>query len=245
MPDQVIDKFEGLPISEQPMSGEQKKRIDELIKGGKIAIDVTKLSALTVKQAQDIINRFNTPPRKTDREPMVSAPNTEMAKKEEYADEDERQHLAAVQFDMLDDAQIVEMLEGRSNRKYIYAFQVGGKTVEGISYAGTIDAARFYSEKTGSPLEVVDYTLLETPDAYRCFVRVRESKSGIILPGYSGQPKKMKVYTNRDHTEFVMKDDEKADVKAVSKATRNAFRNVMPANYIDAYIETVKKGLRK
>jgi hypothetical protein len=245
MPEQDIEKFGGTPISEQLMSVEQKKRINELIGEGKIAIDVAKLSAMTAEQAQDIINRFDALPKKPSKEPKVSTQDTQTAKKEEYVDEQERQHLATMQFDLLDEGQIVEMLEGRSNKKYIYAFQVGGKTIEGISYAGTIDAARFYSERTGSPLEVVDYTLLETPDAYRCFVRVRDGKSGIVLPGYSAQPKKMKVYTNRDRTEFVMKDDEKADVKAVSKATRNGFRNVMPANYIDAYIETVKKGVRK
>lgn len=163
--------------------------------------------------------------------------------------DEERDHAAAVTFDIMDEEQIMEMLEGRANKNYIYSFPMGGKTVEGISYAGTIDAANFYSEKMTEqgygPLEVVDTNLIETADAYRVFVRVKNGKSGLIIPGFASQKKKMRVYTDKSHTNYVMKDDEKADVKCVSKATRNGLRNSMPATYVDAYIQMVKQGKRK
>lgn len=164
-------------------------------------------------------------------------------------DSETMEHEAAIQFDIMDSTQIVDMLEGRTNQKLIYSFSVGGRTIEGISYAGTVDAGRFYSEqmvKDGfKPLEVVDYSLLETDTHFRAFIRVRDGKSGMIIPGYASEPKKMWVYTDKQHTNRILKDDEKADVKAVSKATRNAFRNCMPPSFIDAYIMAVKRGMRK
>lgn len=220
---------------------EQIDRIRDIIKTGKVMMEESAISRLTYEKAADIISRFD-----------ESAHKPETKKNEPKAtehDEEYAKQMAVIEFDMMDEEQIVEILEGRSNKKYIYSFPVGGKTIEGISYAGTIDAARYYSENLVSngfkPLETVDYSLLETDDMFRAFVRVKDGKSGLIIPGYSSQAKKMKVYTNREHTEFVMKVDDKADVKCVSKATRNALRNSMPASYIDAYIVAIKKGMRK
>jgi hypothetical protein len=232
----------------------QKDMLHKLIDEHKISMQEERINALTCKDAQVILDRFqNTQPHAptttSAKKPYHPAnKETEKTEKEQYIDDGERQHLAAMQFDSMDEEQIVEILEGRSNKKYTYTINIGGKQVDGISYAGTVDAARFYSENlVGNgfkPLEVVDYQLIETDTAFRAFVRVKDGKSGLILPGYASQPKKIKVYTSKDHTTFEMRDDDKADVKCVSKATRNAYRNIMPASYIDAYIAAVKKGSR-
>jgi len=246
----MTDKIEG--FDKQPENDRQdealatqlqKDMLHKLIAEHKISMQDEKINALTFKDAQAILDRFqNTMPKTT------TSPAKKADTKEQYMDDDERQHLATMQFDAMDEEQILEILEGRSNKKYTYTLNIGGKQVDGISYAGTIDAARFYSENmVGNgfkPLEVVDYQLVETDTAFRAFVRVKDGKSGLILPGYASQPKKIKVYTSKDHTTFEMRDDDKADVKCVSKATRNAYRNIMPASYIDAYIAAVKKGSR-
>jgi len=246
----MTDKIEG--FDKQPendkQNGElatqlQKDMLHKLIAEHKISMQEERINALTSKDAQGILDRFqNTMPKTT------TSPAKKADTKEQYIDDGERQHLAAMQFDLMDEEQIVEILEGRSNKKYTYTLNIGGKQVDGISYAGTVDAARFYSENlVGNgfqPLEVVDYQLIETDTSFRAFVRVKDGKSGLILPGYASQPKKVKIYTSKDHTTFEMRDDDKADVKCVSKATRNAYRNIMPASYIDAYIAAVKKGSR-
>jgi len=246
----MTDKIEG--FDKQPENDRQdealatqlqKDMLHKLIVEHKISMQDEKINALTFKDAQAILDRFQNAMPKTTTSPAKKADT-----KEQYMDDDERQHLATMQFDAMDEEQILEILEGRSNKKYTYTLNIGGKQVDGISYAGTIDAARFYSENmVGNgfkPLEVVDYQLIETDTAFRAFVRVKDGKSGLILPGYASQPKKIKIYTSKDHTTFEMRDDDKADVKCVSKATRNAYRNIMPASYIDAYIAAVKKGSR-
>jgi len=256
----MTDKIEGFDTQpENDKQGDalatqlQKDMLHKLIAEHKISMQDEKINALTFKDADAILNRFqNTqPPAPATTSAKKSYPankETDKTEKEQYIDDDERQHLATMQFDAMDEEQILEILEGRSNKKYTYTLNIGGKQVDGISYAGTIDAARFYSENmVGNgfkPLEVVDYQLVETDTAFRAFVRVKDGKSGLILPGYASQPKKIKVYTSKDHTTFEMRDDDKADVKCVSKATRNAYRNIMPASYIDAYIAAVKKGSR-
>jgi len=239
----MTDKIEGFDKQPEMATQLQKDMLHKLITEHKISMQDEKINALTFEDARAILDRFqNTMPKAT------TSPAKKADTKEQYIDDDERQHLATMQFDAMDEEQILEILEGRSNKKYTYTLNIGGKEVDGISYAGTIDAARFYSENmVGNgfkPLEVVDYQLIETDTAFRAFVRVKDGKSGLILPGYASQPKKIKVYTSKDHTTFEMRDDDKADVKCVSKATRNAYRNIMPASYIDAYIAAVKKGSR-
>lgn len=254
---------------------EQKLQIYELRKGGYLGDNLTddNINDLTDIQAKKIIETgekrkaskgragVNTDNSNTVGKSLSSPANgngntsaqqtssSPRGNPDQSMDRETAEHEAAVEFDIMDSSQIVDMLEGRTNQKLIYSFPMGGHTVEGVSYAGTLDAGRYYSEQMVAhgyaPLDTVDYNLIESTDAFRAFVRVKDGRSGMTIPGYASQPKKMKKYTNRERTECVFVEDEKADVKAVSKATRNALRNAMPPNFIDAYIVAVKKGLRK
>lgn len=230
---------------------QQKVDLKKLIDAGKVKLAQNEtfdeyLGKLNRQSAHTII-RNATPPAETRRQ--VKKDETPPAGAMGHARKDEIPAEAFLEFDRLDEHQITEMLEGRTVDEYIYSFEVGGKQVEGISYSGTIDCAKYYSEvmvKQGKrPMEVVDYTLLQDEHAFRVFVRVREPEAGVILPGYASQPKERKKYTDRERTQFIMVPDDKADVIAVSKATRNGMRNAMPMTLVRGYIAAVKAGMRK
>ncbi|MEM3264575.1 MAG: hypothetical protein QXH07_01300 [Thermoplasmata archaeon] len=140
-------------------------------------------------------------------------------------------------FDMLDSKQIVDYMETSLAQEYFYQFTLEGREVIGISYSGTIAIAKTISAHNKTlglgGLEVLpDVIMLETEDKYRAFVRAKDNATGLIVLGYAEMPKVRKIWIDKSKNEYTSKEDPFASTIAVSKATRNALRHLIPEKEI-------------
>lgn len=133
----------------------------------------------------------------------------------------------------LDEKQIVEYLEGRLISEYFYEFDVKGRKVVGISFAGTIHAAKVVSaekRKMGGGIEVLPDVRVEVIDDGRrieAFVRAVDRSINFTVLGHADQD----LYRwNREKQEW--EPDPFARRAVVSKAERNALRQLIPEKEI-------------
>jgi len=148
-------------------------------------------------------------------------------------------------FDRLDDQQIVAEMKGATLTEYVYEFTSGGKTVRGLSKAGTDDATRFMAVNYGEVLRELDVTLeLQDEDAAyfkATAARYRLMKDGtsIELDRVIGQKRQPKFGTSRDGKRY---PNEFWYEQGGQKALRNAKQKLIPepikqkllAEYVEA-----------
>lgn len=178
-------------------------------------------------------------PAQSNKTELIKKINTELSSDEE----------AYELFDMLDNEQIVKYMETSLAQEYFYQFPLEGRDVVGISYAGTIAIAKTISARNKTMglggLEVLpDVVMMETEDKYRVFVRAKDNATGLIALGYAEMSKTKKIWTNKARNEYTIKEDPFASTIAVSKATRNALRHLIPEKEIISLYNEWKQNKR-
>lgn len=134
-----------------------------------------------------------------------------------------------------DERQILEELQGRALDVMLYSFEIDGKRQTGLSWKGTREAVRTLNARGWTAIkmdpriepkfeEVIDE---EGDDAIRVVVYAIDEKSGGGNWGLAQQKKKMKLRGGRQ------KPDTFASHKALSKAQRNAFEALVPAEVVE------------
>lgn len=149
-------------------------------------------------------------------------------------------------FDKLDEQQIMEEMEGKVITEYFYNFQIGGREVTGISWAGTKAIARYMSmqnrEHGYGGIEVMPIDpkkdIIEDDKYITVIARAVDHGTGLIMMGISRQPK---YIIRKDGTTVA---DEFALVKACSKAMRNAIRALIPESLIIEMYNQWRAGKR-
>ena len=157
-------------------------------------------------------------------------------------------------FDILDSEQIVEYMETALDQSYFYSMYREGREIFGISYAGTIAVAKALVAKRKANgeggIEVLpDIIINETPDTYRAIVRAKDKSIDLTVVGTSEQPKLRKICEKKDYTtgkciQYRTEPDPFAYTIAVSKASRNALRQLIPEEAILQLYSDWKKKKR-
>lgn len=131
-----------------------------------------------------------------------------------------------IAMDAADEQQILREMEGEIVKDLYY--DVNGK--KGLSYAGVNHMAF----KVGN-IRVIPGTISieydEREDEYTAMVMAENTKYNLSAPGVAVVPRMMK------HRDGSTEKDIFAKIKAVSKATRNAKKAVMPEALIAAYLD--------
>ncbi|KKN65034.1 hypothetical protein LCGC14_0485910 [marine sediment metagenome] len=132
-----------------------------------------------------------------------------------------------------DEAQIVEALEGRYIEEFVYEFQSGGQKVVGLSWMGIQEASREY----GGIECPIDKMRIEHSESHvTVTIEAKDIKTGSVRIGRSKQALRMKLRSGK------FMDDEFADQKAISKAQRNAIRQLLPQTLLKQWIERHRDG---
>jgi len=139
-------------------------------------------------------------------------------------------------FDILDNDQIIKYLETSLEQEYFYQFDMDGRQVTGISYAGTIAVARAISadniSKGYKGIEVLQgIKFYENEDVVGAEVSAVDHKTGFIVSGYAEMSKMLKIWS-KSANEYITKENRFARTIAVGKATRNALRHLIPEKEI-------------
>lgn len=137
-------------------------------------------------------------------------------------------------FDKLDEQQIMDEMQGKVITEYFYNFQIGGREVTGISWAGTKAVARYMSMQNkqhgfdGIEIMPIDLKrdVIEDDRYITAVARAIDHGSGLIMTGIARQSK---YIIRKDGTSI---PDDFAIVKACSKAMRNAIRSLIPEQVI-------------
>ncbi|KKN74091.1 hypothetical protein LCGC14_0394310 [marine sediment metagenome] len=132
-----------------------------------------------------------------------------------------------------DEAQIVEALEGRYIEEFVYEFESGGRKVTGLSWMGIQEASREYGGIV-CPIEKMIMKLTKTHVAVT--IEAKDIKTGSVRIGHSKQQRRMSLRSGK----FL--DDEFAEQKAISKAQRNAIRQLLPQTLLKQWIERHRSG---
>ena len=141
-------------------------------------------------------------------------------------------HANIKEIDRKDDQQILASLGGELIDEYVYSFKDGrGRTQEGLSWAGVRELAQLRGNITLSKPEIEDH-----PDYIRAMVMATDLDRNVSMWGGTHQPKMIKP---RDGDPY---PDEFAFEKAVSKAQRNAIKNIMPTAVVKGVIAKLKGG---
>jgi hypothetical protein len=149
----------------------------------------------------------------------------------------------------LDEQQIIDYLENRLVTDYFYEFTVGGSPVIGISYAGTIQAAKVVSAEKkamGGGIEVLPDVVIEDIkddrdiEKWGAYVRAVDHSINFTVMGYADQSK-MRWNKKLQRWEA----DPFARRSVVSKATRNALRQLIPEKKILEMYREYKKEKEK
>jgi len=127
-----------------------------------------------------------------------------------------------------DEHQIMESIRGNFLEEYVYQFEAGGRQVTGLSWVGTQEAAREYG---GIQVSIDKTKEVETKTHFVVTVEAVDTRTGSSRLGRSKQPKMMKLKTG------ALVEDEFADVKALSKAQRNAIRSLLPQTWLKEFIK--------
>jgi hypothetical protein len=128
-----------------------------------------------------------------------------------------------------DETQIMESIRGNFLEEYVYQFGAkDGKQVTGLSWVGTQEAAREYG---GIQVQIDKTKEVETKTHFIVTVEAVDTRTGSSRLGRSKQPKMLKLRSG------AVIEDEFADVKALSKAQRNAIRSLLPQTWLKEFIK--------
>lgn len=128
-----------------------------------------------------------------------------------------------------DEHQIMESIRGNFLEEYVYQFEnKEGRQITGLSWIGTQEAAREYGSIQVSIDKVKE---VETKTHFVVTVEAVDTRTGSSRLGRSKQPKMMKLKNG------TLIEDEFADVKALSKAQRNAIRSLLPQTWLKEFIK--------
>ena len=137
-----------------------------------------------------------------------------------------------LEMDRRDEAQIVAELTGELVTEYAYSFESGGRTVIGLSYAGVKECAR----QMGG-IRVSEPQIRETDEWWIVYCSAEDTKTGLLFWGGAQQAKYLPDG----------RPDPFAFPKAISKAQRNAIRQLLPEPIIHAvirkYLESQGKAM--
>ena len=128
-----------------------------------------------------------------------------------------------------DEDQIMQELEGRVLNEYVYKFRSDGREVTGLSWAGIKRIAQKMGNIT-TKIVSIDGTKEDEP-SYRVIVEAVDLTKHLTMVGVSEQSK---VVTTKTGLKY---KDNFALQKAMSKAQRNALRNLMPEPIIAEMIK--------
>jgi len=131
-----------------------------------------------------------------------------------------------------DEEQVVAALGGKYLDEFVYSFQQGGKTVEGLSWVGIQEAARSYG---GIQCPVEKMKIEDTGKEIIVMLEAIDTQTNSSAIGVSSQQKMMK--TSRG-----VMEDTFARQKAVAKAQRNAKRQLLPQALLRQWIEKHRAG---
>lgn len=145
--------------------------------------------------------------------------------------EDELQ--AMITLDRMDEKQIREQMAGRALEEYAYQFQMGSRTVTGLSFAGVMEVARNQGN-----IRMIDLQVEDKGDIYFAKCKGRDDKNGLEIFGVATQAKKMTTYKGEI-------DDPFAIIKAAGKAQRNVLRRLIPETAAKVYLEEALKKKRQ
>lgn len=132
-----------------------------------------------------------------------------------------------------DEEQILAELKGELLEDFVYSFEVGGRKVTGLSWAGVKEAAR----RMGS-IKMLSLDIDDLGDSWMARAKVKDLVNDLEMYGVSLQSKTMKSKGREIIDVFALQ-------KCVSKAQRNAIRSILPEKFIAKMIEWTlenKKG---
>lgn len=131
-----------------------------------------------------------------------------------------------------DEEQIIASLEGKYLDEYVYSFQQGGKSIEGLSWLGIQEAARAY----GGIQCPIDKMKIERNDKdIIVMIEAIDSQTNSSAIGASAQALFMTTSRGVMADSFAMQ-------KAISKAQRNAKRQLLPQQLLKQWIEKHRKA---
>lgn len=146
---------------------------------------------------------------------------------------EEEEQGAIVEADRVDEQQIVEMLRGRAIDKLFHEIPVKDRqgvivgTTPVLSWAGV----KYLTLQLGH-ITIDEVKLKEKEDKYVAIAWARDKSRDVRVMGAAEQSKTMRL---KDQSRV---PDEFALAKAVSKAQRNALRNLLPETLIsEAYLQ--------
>ncbi|MBW2674349.1 MAG: hypothetical protein JRD89_13225, partial [Deltaproteobacteria bacterium] len=122
-----------------------------------------------------------------------------------------------------DEQQIMQEILGDVLRQYVYRFEVGGRVVTNVSYAGVKEAARRRGNIHVTKIEVDE---MKDGQGYLAKAEIYDLANNFKTWGVAVQRKKMRL---RDGREV---EDDFCVQKAVSKAIRNGLRACVPEKLI-------------
>ena len=131
-----------------------------------------------------------------------------------------------------DDRAIIDMLTGQAAEDYVYSFQQGGRTVEGLTLAGINEAA---NRRGGIKVDEVRYE--EKESSWLAIARATDTVTGSARYGAYEQPK----HTGTD-SNGKLRDDPHSFTKAIHKAQRNAIKQLLPVPVIREVLSFYLKG---
>lgn len=121
-----------------------------------------------------------------------------------------------IEFDRMDDDQIMAELRGAAVEQYVYSFRQGDQTIMGLSLAGVMAVAQNLGGITcGQPIWSSD------EQEITCDISATDHKTGLTVWGTATEARVMQ-------TKYGPKPDKFARGKALSKAQRNAIRKLIP-----------------
>lgn len=168
---------------------------------------------------------------KKNESPMEGIPVPEVAvAKEEPPDKkeamvEEPQDVYQI-MDQRDEAQIVAALEGRYLDDFVYEVDSGGDKVIGLSWIGIQEASRAYG---GIQCRILEER--ETKTHVIVTVEAKDMKTGSARVGRSRQAILRQLPSGK------LQMDPFTDVKAISKAQRNAIRQLLPQVLMKQWID--------
>jgi hypothetical protein len=128
--------------------------------------------------------------------------------------------------DQRDEAQIVAALEGRYLDDFVYEVDSGGDKVVGLSWIGIQEASRAYG---GIQCRILEER--ETKTHVIVTVEAKDMKTGSARVGRSRQALLRRLPSGK------LQMDPFGDVKAISKAQRNAIRQLLPQVLMKQWID--------
>lgn len=157
--------------------------------------------------------------------PEITAVKEEEPPKTKESAEEEPQDVYQL-MDQRDEAQIVATLEGMYLDEFVYEMNSGGRPIVGLSWIGIQEASRAYG---GIQCRILEEQETETHVVVT--VEAKDIKTGSVRVGRSRQALMRRLPSGQ------LQIDPFADVKAISKAQRNAIRQLLPQALLKQWID--------